>query len=226
MAGITPGPRVRSTLILVPLVCLALALSAWAGERRVRVSEVFDGDTVRLTTGESLRLEGLDTPETAKDQVPAQYYAREAWQRLRELVTGRELTLELGRTPRDVHGRLLGRLRLPDGTEINETLVADGLAFVFPHTDSDPALLRRLLAAQRTAMDAGRGFWPRILALPAAAAPALGNRRSGRFFPQGCPEARDVSVRNRVSFAGATEAFRAGFAPARPCGFWPGAGME
>jgi hypothetical protein len=94
-------------------------------------------------------------------------------------------------------------------------MVREGLAFVYTVPGEWPELARALLAAQNEALDAGRGFWPRILALPQAGRPWVGNARSLRAFPEGSPEAGSLARRNRVPLANLEAVFRQGFCPAR-----------
>ncbi len=189
----------------------------------MRVAQVFDGDTCRLADGRTVRLAGIDAPETAHGNAPAQYFAAQAKAALKRRVLGRELRLVRDGRGGDRFGRVLGDFVLPDGASVAEALVADGMAFVFWHRDLSPALDDRLLAAARQAMAAGRGFWPRLLALPPPARPYVGNAASRRFHDAACPQGRAVSPRNRVAFPDLRAAFAAGFAPARECTPWPAA---
>ena len=78
--------------------------------------------------------------------------------------------------------------------------------------------LRKL---QHEAIAARRGMWAHLLTLPAAKKTYLGNRESMRFFPTDCAEVQHIKPRNRVFFGTLMDAFMAGYAPARPCNFWP-----
>ena len=189
----------------------------------VRVLQVLDGDTCHIELRgrrETLRLFGVDTPELGRDGAPDQYYAREARDTLRALTAAGGLTLLPAPRPRDDYNRLLGALQLPDGSLVNTELVRLGVAFCLPHPREGDWLAAQLLAAQREAMDQGRGFWPHILGLDPGPG-VVGSRKSLRFFTPGCRDADQLGRNNRVPFAGLAEAFRTGFAPARHCGFWP-----
>jgi endonuclease YncB( thermonuclease family) len=88
----------------------------------ISIARVVDGDTVDLSTGERVRLIGIDTPETG------QCGYREATDRLVALVTGQPVTLEAGtRNNLDKYGRLL-RYVLVNGVDSGGVLVAEGLA--------------------------------------------------------------------------------------------------
>jgi hypothetical protein len=88
----------------------------------ISIARVVDGDTVDLSTGERVRLIGIDTPETG------QCGYREATDRLVALVTGQPVTLEAGtRDNLDKYGRLL-RYVLVNGVDSGGVLVSEGLA--------------------------------------------------------------------------------------------------
>ena len=216
----------RGGRFFVALLCaclLAPGLARAGGGELVRVAQVFDGDTCRLADGRTVRLAGIDAPETAHGGVPAQYFADAARAALARRVMGRELRLVRAGQGGDRFGRVLGDFVLPDGASVAEALVADGATFVFWHRDLSPALFDRLLAAERQAMAAGRGFWPRLLAQQPPSRPYVGNAASRRFHDADCPQGRAVSPRNRVAFPDLRAAFAAGFAPARECTPWPAA---
>lgn len=212
--------------ILLALALTVTAALAWcalaaAAQPLVRVEWVLDGDTCRLAGGDRVRLAGIDAPELAHDGQPAQYYAAESKAMFMRLVRDVSLRFVGVGSGHDRFGRLLGELFLPDGTSVGERLVAEGAAFCFWFDDLPPALADRLLAAQRRAMAAGKGFWPRLLSLPAPAAPYVGNAASRRFHAPDCPDAARIGRRNRVALPSLAEAFARGFAPARACTPWP-----
>ncbi len=92
-----------------------------AAEINAVVTKVIDGDTVVVAGGDHLRLLGIDTDE--KDY-PCYDAAR---LRLEELVLGKEVILESDNDDTDQYGRKLRYIFL-DGQNINEKLVAEGLA--------------------------------------------------------------------------------------------------
>ena len=236
------GKRVvQRTLAAIRLACvLALGLTGLAGiggaaamvsaawgqpaapaARPVPVEAVFDGDTCRLAGGARVRLAGIDAPELAHDGQPAQYYAAESKNTLSRLVAGAGVQFVGVGPGHDRFGRLLGDLLLPSGVSAAERLVAEGAAFCFWFDDIPPPMQARLLAAQQRAMAAGKGFWPRLLSLPAPPDPYIGNVASRRFHAPGCPDAARIARRNRVLLPTLRETFAQGFAPARECTPWP-----
>ncbi len=205
------------------ILVLCSGLFAQAGGFPTRTARVVDGDTLWLEGGDKVRLAGIDAPEAENLEQgrAAQYWAAEATALLESLAGGRDLEVEsLGR---DDYGRLLGLVRA-DGVLVNEALLEQGAAFYLYFPGRPPGLDARLLAAQVRAMDAGRGFWPRIMSLPAANRPWVGNTRSGRAFPASSQEAKRVGAGHRIKFPTLTEAMRKGYAPARHLTPWPPAG--
>ncbi|MGB4599664.1 MAG: thermonuclease family protein [Trichlorobacter sp.] len=120
-------------LLSVVLLVLVLALPAQAGEIiRGMVKTVYDGDTVLLMAkprGQiKVRLYGIDAPETAKPERPAQAYGAVARRVLMYKLLGKAVTLEV--QEQDQYGRVVGVIRL-DGRDINAEMVAEGLAWAY-----------------------------------------------------------------------------------------------
>ena len=88
------------------------------------ILKVIDGDTVKLQTGEVVRLLGINAPERG------QPYYEESTSRLRELIEGKEVILEKDVDDKDQYGRLLRYIFL-NGENINVKLVREGLATVY-----------------------------------------------------------------------------------------------
>jgi len=214
----------RQGWVVLTLAACCLAAGVEAGRaavETVRVAAIYDGDTCRLADGRTLRLAGVDAPETAHDGRPAQYFAEQAKAALEGLVRGVPLRFVGVGSGQDRYGRLLGDLVLPDGRSITEILLSRGCVFVFWHGDVGEAVFNRYLDLQRRAMAEGQGFWPRLLSLPPPAAPYVGNASSHRFHGPSCPDAVRMGRRNRVALPTIGEAFYQGYAPARNCTPWP-----
>ena len=114
------------------------------------VERITDGDTLRCADGRRVRLVGIDAPE--RDQRPFGDAARRALQRLAP--EGTRVTLEPGRVRRDQFDRVLAVVRLADGTDVNERLIADGFAVRYDGADIDRAVEQRLRAAEAAARKA------------------------------------------------------------------------
>lgn len=126
---------------------------------QVRVKYVIDGDTVKLDTGDSLRLIGLDTPEIGHDGAADEPGARAAADYLKSLLPQHpSVPVVFGVERHDRHGRLLGHLFLMDGTNIQALLLAGGYGtpLIIP---PNLQFLDCYHAGATAAMDAYRGIW-------------------------------------------------------------------
>jgi len=115
------------------------------------IDKVHDGDTLNLTGGEWVRLTGIDTPESGE------YYYEEATERLRELVQGKQVTLERDIENRDMYDRLL-RYIYVDDLFVNLLLVEEGFAKAYPF----PLTTRyenEFASAEEQAKNSGLGIW-------------------------------------------------------------------
>jgi micrococcal nuclease len=122
--------------------------------RDCRVSRVSDGDTLRCSGGEVVRLLMIDAPETS--QPP---YGRAAAEALRALAPpGSTVRLETDVRVRDRYGRTLAYVWLPDGRMANEELARSGyaVALVYPPNVRHVERIRDAVAEAR---EARRGLW-------------------------------------------------------------------
>jgi micrococcal nuclease len=143
-----------SAFLFLSLFVPTTHVAAETGEIR----HVIDGDTVVLVNGRHLRLIGINAPELGKDGAPDQPLAREARARLVSLVEKRRVTLGFEREREDHYGRLLAHVYLPDGRDVEEILLREGLAWavaVPPNIEK----LAVLLAAENEVRGMGRGVW-------------------------------------------------------------------
>ena len=128
-----------------------------------KVDRVVDGDTVMIATRRGVvrvRLQGIDAPETVKEDSPVQKWGPEATAFTRQFVReahGR-LTVEVDGEPVDQYGRYLAFLWADDRL-LNEELVRAGLARAKLGYDYSQAKKDRLRRAQQQAQTAARGVW-------------------------------------------------------------------
>lgn len=136
--------------------------AAPVGVASVEVQRVVDGDTVRLKDGRSVRMIGLNAPETGKQGLGDEPFAVAARQRLQELVAanGGRVGVVPGREGKDRYGRTLAHLYGANGLNLEAQLLAEGLGFqvaVAPNVD----LVACQQAAERSARQARLGLWRR-----------------------------------------------------------------
>ena len=126
------------------------------------VVRVVDGDTVVVLLNgreETVRLIGVDTPETVHPTLGVEPFGPEASAFTKRLLPpGTQVRLELDIQERDRYGRLLAYVYLPDGRMVNAELLRAGLAqlLTIPPNVKYVELFTRL---QREAREAGRGLW-------------------------------------------------------------------
>ncbi|CAB4548083.1 MAG: thermonuclease family protein [Actinomycetes bacterium] len=127
------------------------------------VERVVDGDTVVVDVDgrrETVRLIGIDTPETVRPGSPVECFGPEASAATKELLpAGTPVRLERDVEARDDYDRLLVYLvRATDGLFVNLELVRAGYAtpLTFP---PNVAHVDEFVAAAAEARDAGRGLW-------------------------------------------------------------------
>lgn len=132
------------------------------------VTRVIDGDLLEVAVADRLhgraqtqvRLWGVQCPRPAGSGRHAEALADEAREHARLLAEGQtvELALEPLRTRGEL-GRIMAHVRLADGSSLNETLLAAGLARAddrLPH-----AMLGTYQAAEQEAKREKRGIWGR-----------------------------------------------------------------
>jgi micrococcal nuclease len=124
------------------------------------VRRVVDGDTLLLTSGARVRLQGIDTPETVAEDRPVEPWGPEASQFTKDFIQRAHdhvrLTFSLER--KDRHDRFLAFVWNGD-VMLNEELVRAGLAHARLDYRYAAPMKRRLAAAQEEARRAGRGLW-------------------------------------------------------------------
>ena len=132
-----------------------------------RVSRVVDGDTIDLAIPDGerpttrVRLWGVDTPECVRRDWPIEHFGPEASAFTKSVCSGKSVRVELhfSRT-RGTYGRLLAYVILPDGTCLNEQLIAKGYGYAdlrFPHPR-----YKAFIASMRKARRDGTGLWREV----------------------------------------------------------------
>ena len=114
---------------------MGLITSAQLDPISARVERVIDGDTIQVRvdgTRYTIRLIGVDTPETKHPTKPVQYFGREASAFTKAALEGKTVMLQKDRTGDTVdrYGRWL-RYVLLDGDNFNARLIRQGYAHAY-----------------------------------------------------------------------------------------------
>ena len=138
------------------LTCV-LFISTIAFAETFVVERVVDGDTIKLSTGERVRLIGVDTPETVHPRKPVEYFGKEASAFTKRLCEGKVVRLEYDQTTRDKYGRLLAYVYLEDGTFVNAEIVRQGYGHAY--TKFPFKYMEEFREYEREAREQKRGLW-------------------------------------------------------------------
>ncbi|MDD3648376.1 MAG: thermonuclease family protein [Candidatus Dojkabacteria bacterium] len=126
------------------------------------VTDVIDGDTIEIYyngTIEKVRLIGIDTPESKHPQKPVECFSKEATEKMKSLVEGKQVRIEFDESQdkRDKYDRLLLYIWQGD-TFVNKEMILQGYAHEYtyrlPYKYQD-----EFKAAEKEAREHERGLW-------------------------------------------------------------------
>ena len=148
--------------LLVLLIISLLPLPALAAETvRGMVRHVTDGDTVTIVSRSAgkltVRLYGIDAPETGRRGQPGQPYGAVAKRVLMYKLLGKTVTVES--KERDQYGRMVGIVTL-HGKEVNAEMIAEGMAWAYRQYLQGP-YASKYSALEEQARRHRRGLWRR-----------------------------------------------------------------
>lgn len=144
----------------VGTVAATSATTATPRTATVPVVSVTDGDTIKVSIGgttETVRLIGVDTPETVHPSKPVEPYGPEASTFTKRRLSGQNVRLEFDVEERDHYGRLLAYVWIANEL-FNATLVKDGYAQVLT-IPPNVKYADQFVALQREARENNRGLW-------------------------------------------------------------------
>ena len=155
-----PG-QVGGLMCFTGIIALAM-VGQWAGPVEARVERVVDGDTLVVRyPGENrtVRLTGLDTPETVHPTQPVEHFGLEASAFTRARLDGQtvELPVDPAGDTVDAFGRLLRLVYLDGGENFNATLIREGYGHAI--RGFDYSMRREFIALENQARIQGRGLW-------------------------------------------------------------------
>ena len=102
------------------------------------IIKVIDGDTLSVNINsqiQTVRLIGLDTPETVHPSKPVECFGKEASAKAREILTNQRVKLEKDLTQGDYdkYGRLLAYVFLEDGINFNKFMIEEGYGYEYTY---------------------------------------------------------------------------------------------
>lgn len=155
--------RFLLSLLLTGIAVLAPVYAVCPPDRidaEAFVKYVHDGDTLILADKSKLRIIGIDTPELARDNKPAEALAIEARNFVRRLLkqNGKTLKLRYDAESRDQYQRRLAHVFIADNRNLSEILLQNGLATLLM---IPPNLwhLECYAAAEKQARLQNKGLW-------------------------------------------------------------------
>jgi len=127
-------------------------------ESEVLVSEVIDGDTVRLSDGDVVRILGIDTPETKDPRKPVQCFGQEASTKMTELTEGKKVILlvDSSQGDKDKYERLLRYIYI-GSTDIGAEMIKEGYAYAYTKYPVDKT--DEYKALENQARENKKGLW-------------------------------------------------------------------
>lgn len=160
-------PKGRFSFVHVLFLCILVVVALYVGIQTgtsqthvARVVSVSDGDTITVDIDgqtQTIRLLGVDTPETHHPTKPVGCFGPEAEQFTRTQLNGKEVRLEYDVERHDKYNRTLAYVYVGD-TRFNDVLIEQGYAKILsiePNTKYEHELLVKEIEAQQKS----RGLW-------------------------------------------------------------------
>lgn len=122
-----------------------------------KVVRVIDGDTLELEDVGTVRLIGIDTPETVHPRKKVEFLGPDASRFLRQLVHGKDVRIEFDHNQKDRFGRTLGYLYLRDNTSLNEEIIKEGFSSAYTKYAFNKSLEYKVL--EENAKKNRKGLW-------------------------------------------------------------------
>ena len=162
-------------ILLISHACLAQALET---KRPSHVSKVIDGDTLILSSGQHVRLLGINAPELTRKNKQGEAGGYDAYVWLEKQVEKKSVALEFDQQRQDKYGRQLAHIFTLDGKHVNLDMVRNGyaIASIIP---PNVKYTRALLLAQEAAERQQLGLWREPAYAPVDLVKAQADRHYG-----------------------------------------------
>ncbi|MEK7614532.1 MAG: thermonuclease family protein [Patescibacteria group bacterium] len=127
------------------------------------VVKVVDGDTLSVNingTVTTIRLIGINTPETVDPRKSVQCFGKEASNKAKRLLAGQKIRIEKdpSQGERDKYGRLLAYVFFENGLNFNKYMIEEGYAYEYTY-NFPYKYQSKFKQAQREAQMQGKGLW-------------------------------------------------------------------
>jgi len=128
------------------------------------VVKVTDGDTIKVQMPDgvkTVRLIGIDTPETVDPRKPVQCFGKEASEYMKKIALNKKVRLEKDPTQsdQDKYKQLLRYVYLTNGESINEKMISDGYAYEYTYDSNPYKFQAEYKASQSNASKNALGLW-------------------------------------------------------------------
>ena len=160
--GFFVGNR-KTNKLSIALIHTPLLSQIQANETLAKVTRVADGDTIKVLIDnkeDTVRLIGIDAPETVDPRKPIQCFGKAASDKAKQILTGKVVVLEFDSTQgeRDKYGRLLRYVFL-DGLNFNKLMISEGYAHEYTYQSKPYKYTEEFINAQKQARENKKGLW-------------------------------------------------------------------
>lgn len=169
------------------------------------VTSVVDGDTIKINingTTTTLRLIGMDTPETLDPRKPVQCFGKEASNKAKELLSGKKVRIEKDSTQGelDKYGRTLAYVYREDGLFYNKYMIEQGYAHEYTY-NLPYKYQSEFKAAEKSARENQLGLWSPSTCAGDTTQAAKGTSSSGSTSTQGAATTQSTGKYYTSSYA-------------------------
>jgi micrococcal nuclease len=197
----------RTCLFSVIAFAVLFLISCSSQDQRLSVRDVVDGDTIVLSSGESIRLIGIDAPEKLSK------YDRESTAMLKKLLEYGELSLTYDKQKYDRYGRTLAYV-YSDTLFVNKAMLDSGLAVVY-FLQPNTRCFSEFVTAQKRARENGLNIWSEPITDREPY--YLATQSSFRFHRPDCASVKGRDQFELRKFSTREEALDSGLSPCRNC---------
>jgi micrococcal nuclease len=161
--------KLRAIAIVCFVACGVGSYAVYASTVKIHEAELYpvvsimDGDTFKAKIGRhiiTVRMLGIDTPETVDPRKPEQCFGKEASNETRLLLTGNSVRLKLNpnREEKDKYGRYLAYVYRDDDLFVNEFLLKNGYAREYTYGKAY-VMQKEFREVEAEAKKAKKGMW-------------------------------------------------------------------